>query len=159
MRNLPPELEERFLRGEHTTIYQRGRWNGIWSDMLIDTTFMKYGKGPGGLIGVTLPQRSVKKWAYSLHVTTQILKDLEVMRERKSVKDITVHKEEKPGRLKSDANDRENLRVKFEQCIDPLDGKSHPNEIVNISTGALNKDPTVNVELSLIHISEPTRPY
>ena len=146
MRNLPPEIEERFLRGEHTTRHQRGLWNGIWSDMLIETTFMKYGKGPGGLIGVTLQQRSVKKWAYSLHVTTQILKDLEDMRERKSVQDVTVHKEEKPGRLKSDANDREKLRVKFEQCIDPLDAKSHPSELVNISTGAINKDPTVNVE-------------
>ena len=75
-----------------------------------------------------------------------MLKDLEDMRERKSVQDVTVHKEEKPGRLKSDASDREKLRVKFEQCIDPLDAQSHPNEIVNISTGAINKDPTVNVE-------------
>ena len=146
MKNLPSEIEERFLRGEHTTRHQRGLWNGIWSDMHIETTFMKYGKGPGGLIGVTLQQRSVKKWAYSLHVTTQILKDLAEMRERKSVREITVHKEEQPGRIKSDATDREKLRAKIEHCIDPLDAKSHPNEIVNICTGAINKDSAVNVE-------------
>ena len=80
---------------------------------------MKYGKGPGGLIGVTLQHRSVKKWAYSLHVTTQILKDLAEMRERKSIREITAHKEQ-PGRMKSDATDREKLRAKIEHCIDPL---------------------------------------
>ena len=40
--------------------HQEGYWNGIWSDMLIVTTFMKYGKGPGDLVGVTLKPKTMK---------------------------------------------------------------------------------------------------
>ena len=50
--------------------------------MLIETTFVRYGKGPGGIVGVTLQPNVVKKWANSFHITTQILKDLEDMREK-----------------------------------------------------------------------------
>ena len=147
MRRLPSSIEKKCLRGEHTTRHRRELWNGICSDMLIETTFMKYGKGPGGLIGITLQQGSVKKWAYSLHVLTQILHDLDEMRNARSTKEVTVHKEEKPGRIKADAIKRENLRKKIEQCINPFDVKSHPTEIVNISTGSIN--PSVNVENSV----------
>ena len=61
MEKLPEEVLERFLKGEHVMRHQKGFWNAIWSDMFIETTFMRYGKGPGGLIGVTLDQTSVKK--------------------------------------------------------------------------------------------------
>ena len=49
MERLPPEVLKSFLNGEH--IMRHGYRNIIWSDMFIETTFMKYGKGPG-LIGV-----------------------------------------------------------------------------------------------------------
>ena len=103
---------------------------------------MKYGKGPRGLIGIALQQLSVKKWGDSLHVSPQILKDLDEMHGGIQ-KEVTVHKEEKPGRVKSD---RKKVRAKLERCIDSFDIKSHPTEIVNISSGAVNKDPSVNVE-------------
>ena len=61
----------------------------------------------------------------------------------------TVHKDEKPGRLKSDSADRENLRAELERYIDPFDTKSNTAETVNISSGAANKDPLVNVENSV----------
>lgn len=38
---------------------------------------MKYGKGSTGLKGITLQQRWVKKWGYSLHVSIETLKSLE----------------------------------------------------------------------------------
>ena len=53
------------------------------------------------------------------------------------------HKEEKPGRIKSDRADREKLRAELSNCVD---SNSHPREIVNISTGSINKDTSVNVE-------------
>ena len=54
MERLPPDILKHFLKGEHVMRHQDGIWNGIWVDMLIETTFMRYRKGPGGLIGVTL---------------------------------------------------------------------------------------------------------
>ena len=60
MKSLPAAILERFLKGEHVIRHQKGFWNGIWTDMFIETTFMRYGKGPGGLIGLTLKSNVVK---------------------------------------------------------------------------------------------------
>ena len=40
-----------------------GIWNGIWSDMFIETTVIRYGHGPGGIIGITLKPETLKTWA------------------------------------------------------------------------------------------------
>ena len=58
MKKLPQSIFDKFLQGEHTTRHNGGLWNGIWSDMFIKTSFMRYGKGPGGLIGLTLNEKS-----------------------------------------------------------------------------------------------------
>ena len=105
MKNLPPVILARFLKGEHTTHHQKGIWNGMWSDMFIETTFMRFGKGDGGLVGVTLKPKSVKIWAYSLHSCTLLLHDLHTMSEEYPKGNI-MHKEEMPARIKSDAADR-----------------------------------------------------
>ena len=69
---MPDEVLTRFMKGEHVMRHQAGYWNGIRSDMYIETTFMRYGKGPRGVIGLTLKQESVKQWANGLHLCTQI---------------------------------------------------------------------------------------
>ncbi len=48
LRKLPHSILDKFLHGEHTTRHYRGVWNGIWSDMFIETSFMRYGKRPWG---------------------------------------------------------------------------------------------------------------
>jgi len=53
MENLPEDVLSHFGAGEHIMRHQAGLWNGIWSDMFIETTFMRYGHGPGGLAGIT----------------------------------------------------------------------------------------------------------
>lgn len=73
-------------RGKLTTIRSCGIWNVIGSDVTIESTFIKYGKSLGGLISITLQQRSVKKWAYSLHVFTHLLHDLDEIRHGKQKK-------------------------------------------------------------------------
>jgi hypothetical protein len=54
MEGLPDEVLASFLKGEHVMRHESGLWNGMWSDMFIETTFMRYGPGPGGLLGITL---------------------------------------------------------------------------------------------------------
>ena len=61
---------------------------------------------------------------------------------------VTVHKEEKPAHVKSDRAGCKNLHAKLERCIDPLVTRSDPTEMANISSGAVNKDPSVNCENS-----------
>ena len=46
--------------------------------MFIEATFMRYGKGPGGIVGATLqPNINIEKL-----INTQILKNLDNMREK-----------------------------------------------------------------------------
>ena len=80
MENLPAHVRERFLAGEHVMRHHAGLWNGIWSDMFIETTFMRYGHGPGGIIGITLKESALKRWALSLHICSQLIQDIKCMR-------------------------------------------------------------------------------
>ena len=47
MEHLPTEVLTRFLKGGHVVHHKYGFWNEIWSDMYIETTFMRYGHDPG----------------------------------------------------------------------------------------------------------------
>ena len=59
---LPKEVLKKFLKDEHVMRRQAGLWNGMWSDMFMETTFMRYGHGPGGLIEITLNESAMKRW-------------------------------------------------------------------------------------------------
>ena len=41
MENLPRDLLESFLKGEHVVHLKAGWWNGIWTDMAIESSYMK----------------------------------------------------------------------------------------------------------------------
>lgn len=79
MEALPADVLARILKGEHVMRHQRGLWNGIWSDMFIETTFMRYGHAPGGIIGITLKPETLKVWALSLHACSRLEADLDAM--------------------------------------------------------------------------------
>ncbi|KAK2185277.1 hypothetical protein NP493_241g06091 [Ridgeia piscesae] len=53
MERLPQEVLSHFMKGEHVMYHSDALWNGIWSDMMIETTFMRYGHAPGGIVGIT----------------------------------------------------------------------------------------------------------
>ena len=135
MEKLPKHILERFMKGEHVMRHQEGYWNGIWSDMLIETTFMNYGKGPGGLVGVTLQPKTMKIWALSLHTCSTILKDLDSLT-APSNRGQEKHKEEMPSRIRSDEIDRSKIRKAFENSIDPLNTTDIPlDSLINIYSG------------------------
>ena len=45
-KKLSGDILNKFMKGEHVFRHQKGLWNGIWSSMMIETIYMKYGKGP-----------------------------------------------------------------------------------------------------------------
>jgi hypothetical protein len=75
MEGILDEVLSSFLNGEHVMRHKSGLWNGMWSDMFIETTFMRYGPGPGGLVGITLNPSALKPWALSLHICNRLIKD------------------------------------------------------------------------------------
>ena len=78
--NLPAEILKGFLEGNHVMRHKRGIWNGISSDMFIESTFMRYGHSKTGVIGKTLKPETTKVWALSRHVCGKLLHDLNEVR-------------------------------------------------------------------------------
>ena len=99
-----------------------------------------------------LPYRSVVSCARlttsPYHTTSRVESDIDEMRHEQGTREATTHKEEIPGRIASDANDRGNTQQKLEMCIDPLNSDNHPDGIVNIVTGRIAPD-AVNVDNSV----------
>ena len=104
MLGLPEEVTKKFKKGLHVVRNSPGFFNGIWSDMLIETTYMKFGSSPGRLVGITLNPKAVFRWAYSFHKLSTMIKDLKEINEDSS--STEKHKEEYEGRMKSDLEDR-----------------------------------------------------
>ena len=44
MEKIPDNLLNKFMNGEHDIRIKEGFFNAIWSDMAIETTYMKVGK-------------------------------------------------------------------------------------------------------------------
>ncbi|KAK5918218.1 hypothetical protein CgunFtcFv8_002999 [Champsocephalus gunnari] len=88
-----------------------GKKFGIWSDMAIETTFMRYGHGQNGIIGITLRPETLKTWAYSMHACNKVVGNLDSMRDHEQQKcpSQTHHNEEMKARMKSDGEDRKHL--------------------------------------------------
>lgn len=145
MENLPDEVQAAFRMGHHVMRHKSGLWNGIWSDMYIETTFMRYGHGSGGIIGLTLSESALTRWALSLHTCSRLVQDLDNLRDPKEEACATVHKEEAVARIASDAEDRGKIRSKLETCIDPLSPTEHTDGILNIVTGRIGPD-SVNAD-------------
>ena len=120
-------------------------WNGVWTDMYIETTFMQYGRDPGRLIGLNLKPKVVKKWAYGLKTCIRIIEDLEQTGKSIPEKYQLVHKEEGQGRIKTDSQDRCNMQKKLEELIHPLRPNQNSNELLNIASGKIERDAGVNV--------------
>ena len=86
---------------------------------------MRYGHGPGGIIGITLKPETLKTWALGLHICSRLEQDIAdvVGNEQERVQET--HKEETKARIASDSADRQNIREKLTLSIDPLDSTNH----------------------------------
>ena len=150
MEEMPEDIRQHFMKGEHTMHHKDSLFNGIWSDMAIETTYMRYGHGQKGIIGITLKPETLKTWAYSLHACNKIVNSLDTMRNQEEQPLKMHHKEEMKARMTSDAPDRKSLREKLEVCIDPLHENEHPDALVNIVTGKIVSHPSVNVDNAVV---------
>ena len=103
MESLPSEVRQHFLAGQHTFHHKSGLFNGIWSDMAIESTYMRYGHGHSGIIGLTLDKEAVKTWAYSRHVFSRSKHALDAMSNQDS-QPSSQHKEEGAERIRKDAD-------------------------------------------------------
>ncbi|KAG7170508.1 Treslin-like 2 [Homarus americanus] len=109
----------------HLMGHNAGIDDGIWRYLTRETTFMHYGHGHSGIIGVTLKPEAVKTWAYSLHECNTLLSRLDSTRNKTDEVTQLYHEEEGKSRMKVGETDGKNLREKLEVCIDPLNENKH----------------------------------
>ena len=101
--NLPGSILPYFKKGKHEMRHIDGLWNGIWSDMFIESTFMRYGHGQAGIVRITLKPETLKTWALSRHVYSQLMQDLAELRDESNKNKVqNYHKEEASARIEND---------------------------------------------------------
>ena len=73
--------------------------------MFIETTWMRNGHGPGGIIGMTEIPQTMATWVYSMDDTMTLTDDLKKM-SNDDMKIQMTHKEESASRITADGHDR-----------------------------------------------------
>ena len=150
METLPAEVYKHFRAHEHIMHHTPVLFNGIWSDMALETTYMRYDHGCKGIVGITLKPESLKTWAYSLHTCNRLINGVNEIRDEEGLPPHTYHKEEMPSRIKVDTKGIEILREKLELIIDPLDPEQHQEGLVNVVTGKVVCHSSVNVNNTIM---------
>ena len=116
--------------------------------MFIESTFMRYGHGKAGIVGITLKPETLKTWALSRHICSQMIDNMNSLQEETKDTCQVMHKEEGKSRIQCDQKDRDGIKQKISMCINPLDPSVHPDPIVNVANGAI-APPAVNVDRAL----------
>lgn len=99
-----------------------------------------------GVVGSTKNPESIKTWAYSYHDCLSLTTGLEEMRDLDTANIQMTHQEEAKARIKSNGIDRKALHEKLSVCIDPLNPNQHPNNLINIVTGEVMMNDSINVD-------------
>lgn len=107
--------------------------------MFIETTFMRYGRGTGGILSITLKPETTKTWVFSLQTCRIVESDLAAMADNEKITDQTTHNYERKSRLNVDAHDRESIGHRLAKCTDPPDPVNHTDDIVNSVNGRVGQ--------------------
>ena len=137
--NLLKDILAHFMKGEDVMCHKLGVWNAIWSDMYIETTFMRLVMGLLALLE-SLYSHHTPRWALSMHTCSQFVQDVADITDGYKQSEVMIHKEEKLSCICSNSQDQQNIQDKMKTCIDPLDPADHPNGLVNILTGRVVPD-------------------
>ena len=101
--------------------------------------------GLSGMIGLTLNDKALDRWAKSLHISGIVEKGLMKLNDNSEKKDVTTRKEESPSRIKSNSVDRQKMRNFLTYCLHPFYIAANPDNIVNIYSGGLSTE-GINVD-------------
>lgn len=100
-------------------------------------------KSRPGIYGVTLKPETLKTWALSRHVCSQLMVELAKMRsDRDDDRFLKTHKEKSAPRMRSTKKDGEGIKRKIAMCIHPLDPDGHQSSLL---TSSVDVDKTKNI--------------
>ena len=158
------DILNKFCNGQQSLHHTTGLFNGEWSDMFIETTWMRKGHGPGGIIGNTENAQTMATWVYSMDTVMTLTGDLKKMGNINEVKCKEKHKEEFPSRIRHDGDDRRAIQQTLSSFIDPLNPELHADgSLLNIVSGqvanvGVNVDNSVEIGKSMMTEFETSWP-
>ena len=83
-------------------------WNGIWSDLFIDSTYMRYGHGPSGIIGCNTERDNPCHMGSVANTMGQMSNDVaELNNHQEHV--VLPHMEEQPIHINNNSRDRQSI--------------------------------------------------
>ena len=137
MKGLNPEMMKKLQHGAFVWNIP-GIYNATWTDMDIETTYMRLGHGPAGAVGVTTDYQQMVKRAFIIWASGEISENVRAMSNTTQNTLHTHHKEEAKGRIKADQEDRLSLRNTLDAYINSFDNESHPDgALMNIMIGQI----------------------
>ena len=92
-------------------------YNSTWTDMFIETKYMRLGHIPTGAIGVVTDYHQMVKWALSVALSGEVSQSVRYLSNTEQDSQHTRHKEEDEGRIKTDQADRQSLCAILDVCI------------------------------------------
>lgn len=135
-KGLDPEIVKKLQLGAFVR-HIPGLYNSPWTDMFIETTYMRLGHGPAGAVGVATVYGQRVKWALSFALSGELSHSVRVMSNTEQDTHHIRHKEEAECRIKADQTDRQSLDNTLDVCINTSD-VSHPyGALMNIVTGQI----------------------
>lgn len=151
MSQLHGPVLDKFINGEHVMRHVTGHWNSMWSDMMIERTYIHQAKGTlrqGSLIGISTDQQQVQKTSATYNSFAETKNNQNKLLESKA-QVAGKHREEQSHRLLLDKGDHEKLEKALKSYLHPLLPDTHAvqERPVNIFTGEIFKD-DVNVQVA-----------
>jgi len=145
MKGLPPETMKKLQHGAFVR-HIPGIYNATWTDMFIETTYMRLGHGPAGAVGVATNYNQMVKRALSFALSREVSQNVRAISNTEQDALQNHHKEEADGRIKADRADRLSLRNTLDVHINPLHDVSHPDgALIKIVTDQI-AHPDVNAD-------------
>lgn len=125
-----------------------GVGNAVPLDQFGEQTYIRYGKSPAGLLGISLNSEQDAEWGPSHHICNMVALAMENMCDNETTTDTfnCKHKEEGKARKALDHSDRNLIKTEFQKMINPFQVDS--DTIVNIYNGAIAVE-KINVQNSI----------
>ena len=134
---MPSDTLKKILHEDFFMRHIPGIYNSLWTDMFIESTYMRLGHGPAGVVGLATNYDQMTKWALSFALCGEVSQSIRALSTNQDQTNI-FHKEEKAARIKSDQNDRRSLRSMLDTCIHPLECGDHTDgALMNFVTGEI----------------------
>lgn len=156
MIQLPDDVKDAFEAGQFAIYRSNNQFNGIWSDMAVESTVIRDAKSASGVAGITRKQSALVRWSLTRHLLGEYARAMQ--RRTGEVEDPSSqrpHEQSKPSMLKQDEKHTEKILHHIRHNMtDPFDVSLHPDVLLNISSGRYATEEVQTSILKALHVGE-----